>query len=115
LPFEHAGCRVGDLADPSLEAAATELHARYCALLASLALGGAQPKPYNLLLTRSWLALIPRRLPELSEIPVNALGYAGALLVRDPAAFDRLREMAALALLENVGFSTQISDRAIQR
>jgi ATP adenylyltransferase len=107
LPFEHAGCRVADVVSAGLERAAAATHERYRALLAALALGTGRPRPHNLLLTRRWLALIPRRRSELDGMPVNALGYAGALLVRDAPAFDRLRELGARSLLREVGFPTQ--------
>jgi len=61
--------------------------------------GGQQPAPYNLLATRRWLWLVPRRHAGWSGLAVNALGYAGGLLARDEAAFERLREARPMALL----------------
>ncbi|MDX1608900.1 MAG: DUF4922 domain-containing protein [Halofilum sp. (in: g-proteobacteria)] len=61
--------------------------------------GGQQPAPYNLLLTREWMWLVPRSRGEAAGIGVNALGYAGALLVRDHAQLERLQRTGPLRLL----------------
>jgi ATP adenylyltransferase len=81
------------------------LLAAYRSLRARLALGdrdGAQA-PYNLLVTRRWMMLIPRRREHAQGISVNALGYAGSLFVRDGAALQALRETGPLGLLREVG------------
>jgi len=66
--------------------------------------GGAacSSEPYNLLATRRWLWLVPRGRPEWRGIAVNALGFAGALLVPDEDALARLREVGPLAWLRAV-------------
>ena len=70
--------------------------------------GEPQPFPYDLLVTRSWMLLVPRTREAVDGIQLNSLGYAGAFLakteeeklqiVRDPldllsraATCDRLR------------------------
>jgi len=103
LPFAHAGCRTDDLAGLPAERAAAATAARYRALLAELSLSATAPAPYNLLLTRRLLLLVPRRSPELAGLPVNALGYAGGLLVRDAAGLAHLARIGPLALLRDVG------------
>jgi len=45
------------------------------------------------------LWLVPRVLPEWSGIPVNALGFAGALLVPDEPSLLRLRATGPFAVL----------------
>lgn len=63
-----------------------------------------QPQPYNLLLTREWIWLVPRERGEWHGIAVNALGFAGALLVRDEAQYDRLLRVGpARVLVETAG------------
>jgi ATP adenylyltransferase len=64
---------------------------------------GSTGRPYNLLITRIWTLLVPRSRPAWEGIEVNALGYAGALLVRDREALERLRRIGPLALLAAVG------------
>ncbi len=107
LPFAHAGCRSDDLSALPPDLAAGETWARYRELLAFLSLSAEAPAPYNLLLTRRELLLVPRRRPELAGMPVNALGYAGVLLVRDAEAFEALAQLGPLALLRDVGVPTR--------
>jgi ATP adenylyltransferase len=92
LPFVHALART-----PQDPAAAHALH------LAMLGASGATAAPYNLLVTRAWTLLVPRSRASWEGIEVNALGYAGALLVRDRAGLARLRRIGPLALLAGVG------------
>lgn len=106
LPFRHAITRVDRpwLADPT-SGAGGALRA-YEGLLAALDLhigeAGRLP-PYNLLVTRHWMLLIPRSRAAFEGIPVNALGFAGALIARDDAQLQRLRETGPLAILRELG------------
>ena len=43
---------------------------------------GSDDLPYNLLVTRRWMMAVPRAGDRFETISVNALGFAGALLVR---------------------------------
>ncbi len=94
LPFEHALART-----PEEPAAAHALHR------SMLSATGASAGPYNLLVTRAWTLLVPRTRAAWEGIEVNALGYAGALLVREREALARLRRIGPLALLAAVGVS----------
>jgi ATP adenylyltransferase len=58
-----------------------------------------QPVPYNLLATRRWLWLVPRTVAGWRGLPVNALGYAGALIAQDEACYQRLQQLGPLNLL----------------
>ncbi|CAM9999638.1 unnamed protein product, partial [Ectocarpus fasciculatus] len=66
--------------------------------------------PYNAVLTRRWLMLVPRSRREWGGIDVNGMGFLGALLVRDKAfagegaGVAAVREPGALAVLEGVTF-----------
>jgi ATP adenylyltransferase len=95
LPFSHRAWRLDGLD-------AVGLHARYAEGMASLGLdaGGANTRPYNLLVTRDWLVLVPREQGLVEGIPVNALGYAGALLVLDEAQLEALRRRGPLDVLK---------------
>ena len=53
----------------------------YESLRAALGMAHALP-PYNLLATRDWMLLVPRSCAESHGINVNAMGFAGSLLVR---------------------------------
>lgn len=103
LPFRHAVAplRPEWLDDPARHAPDA------LALAQSLweALGydprvGQQPAPYNLLATRRWMWLVPRRQDRWNGLPVNALAFAGGLLAPNEDAFERLRQHGPMALLE---------------
>jgi sulfate adenylyltransferase (ADP) / ATP adenylyltransferase len=81
------------------------LQAHYQHLLDSLGLQRsphADPAPYNLLVTRQWMILVPRSQPDAYGISVNALGFAGALLVRSPAELNQLKRIGPIGLLQAV-------------
>ncbi len=103
LPFLHALTRLEPdwTADPD-EAARATLE-RYERLLDELDLRTGGFWPHNMLATREWLLVVPRRREEHAEISVNAVGFAGGLLVSDEAALARVREIGPLALLQEVG------------
>ena len=61
-----------------------------------------QRGPYNLLVTRRWLLLVPRTQEHFGTISVNALGYAGSLFVRDEAEMDALRAAGPMSALKAV-------------
>jgi ATP adenylyltransferase len=44
--------------------------------------GERQPFPYDLLMTRRWMLLVPRTLEASDGIQINSLGYAGAFLAK---------------------------------
>lgn len=71
-------------------------HASYLALMASC---GA---PYNFLVTRDFMLLVPRLREHARGISVNTLGFAGSFFVRDEAALAVVREAGPLALLNEV-------------
>lgn len=80
------------------------LHARYRAALRALGLE-AEPAPrgpYNLLATRERLVVVPRRSAAFEGIPVNALGFAGSLFVRNAEDLARLRAVGPLGVLRGV-------------
>jgi len=88
------------------EAAAAKAYERYAAMLAQAGLrppsgrgSDLQSGPYCLLATREWLLLVPRSREFFGSISVNALGFAGALLVRDEEQLRALRAAGPLAAL----------------
>ena len=58
--------------------------------------------PYNLLVTRGWMLLVPRTQEHFGTISVNALGFAGSLFVRDEAEMDALRAAGPMSALRAV-------------
>ncbi|MEQ1439843.1 phosphorylase [Fontimonas sp. SYSU GA230001] len=103
LPFMHA---VASLAPG---AGAALLQQRYRALLkaAGVPTGDGVSENYNLLLTRRWMMVVPRRVESSEGISVNALGFAGALLVRDEAQAARVRAVGPEAILAAVSAAAQ--------
>ncbi len=101
LPFLHRAARLDGDAEASIGAAAARAHQRYLALLRALGRDGART-PYNLLVTREWMLVVPRVRESWEGIEVNALGFAGALLVRNAAQLERVREVGPMHLLRAV-------------
>lgn len=108
LPYRHAMVRLEDLGKLAPGEAAGPLHGRYRRLLAATGIHGVGPeamqsRPYNLIVTREWMLLVPRSREFWEGMSINALGYAGALLVRDQEQLRRLREAGPLEALAAVG------------
>lgn len=102
LPFPHAFERSG-MNDPA------RLHETYRALLSKAGItsekapdGERQSEPYNLLVTRDWMLLVPRSRDKFEGFSVNSLAYAGALLVRDPHQLDAVRRVGPMGVLSQV-------------
>jgi ATP adenylyltransferase len=112
LPFLHAFAWL----DPTLVrrplAAARAALERYRAMLDAVGLkpvdiGGElrQSAPYNLLLTREWMLLVPRSKEFFDRISVNALGFAGSLFVRDARQMKAVEDHGPMTVLRRVAVS----------
>jgi ATP adenylyltransferase len=64
-----------------------------------------RPAPYNLLVTRSWMMLVPRAAELFGPISINALGFAGALLARNEQELALLEERGPMAALRAVAYA----------
>ena len=111
LGYAHAFCRLETrFWEQPRRRAATAACERYRALLDSLGIderqtdGGEarQSAPYNLLMTRDWMLLIPRLREHAEGISINALGFAGSLFVKGPAEMQRLLALGPMRALEQV-------------
>ena len=99
LPFRHAFARL----QPATDAAT--LHGLYHHMLEKAGIAGVgsrQSAPYNLLLTRCWMLLVPRSQEFYEGISINALGYAGSLFVRDERQMRMIRERGPMTVLRHV-------------
>lgn len=94
LPVRHA------LAPTPPDGAA--LAATVARLLRELGVG--PQAPWNLLATRDWLLVVPRRAEAFEGMSVNALGFAGSLLVKSKDQLERLRALGPLEVLRAVGW-----------
>ena len=102
--FRHAFARLDAATDA--RAAAREAYERYVSLLGQAGLrppsgkdADLQSGPYCLLASREWLLLVPRSREFFGSISINALGFAGALLVRNDGQLQVLRAAGPLTAL----------------
>ena len=103
LPFLHAYAQMDPAWIDQRRDGASSLLACYHSLLRSVWLSVEAPSvPYNLLVTRRWLLLVPRSKEFFEGISVNALGFAGALLVKDAAQLAILRKHGPMTALQRV-------------
>lgn len=92
LPFAHA---MGER--PSHPRAA---YARYLELCAQA--GIDERTPYNLLVTDRTMLVVPRTRERFESISINALGFAGSILVKTHQELARVREIGPMAILRAV-------------
>lgn len=69
-----------------------------------------KPAPYNLLMTREWMMVIPRSKESYKNISINSLGFAGALLVRNAEQMEQLKQIGPLTFLQKVGIKKSSSE-----
>ena len=110
--FVHACARL----DPALYArpdeAATATLERYYALLQAVGLSASrrdgqlwQSAPYNLLIARGWMLLVPRSEELFDAVSINALGFAGSLFVRNKEQMRAVRLAGPMRVLQQVAVS----------
>lgn len=106
LPFDHAVLRLQanwlTAADPG-----TYLLTCYRQGMAAIGLdleALLPDRPYNLLVTRQWMMAVPRSQESYQSIPVNSLGFAGSLLVKNAEQMALLQEIGPMTLLSQVAF-----------
>ncbi|MCC5610336.1 phosphorylase [Nostoc sp. CHAB 5834] len=98
LPFVHAFAPLNPHWVRSLLAGAQATLEVYHSLLHSVGSGA-----YNLLATREWMLIVPRSQEHFQSISVNSLGFAGALLVKNPAEMKILKAQGPMTILKSVG------------
>ena len=105
FPFAHAIVRLDSDWVESPIVAAKQTLVRYHRLLDTISLiqpNASQLGAYNLLATREWMLIIPRIHACFESISVNALGFAGAILVGDEPQLQRLKQSNPMAVLKAV-------------
>jgi len=108
FPFRHAVAECEDswCTDPHAAACASQdLYARLLERSGLRVEPGkmTRPSPYNLLVTRRWMMVVPRSQEMFEGISINAIGYAGGLLVRNEEELGRVREAGPMKVLETGG------------
>lgn len=101
LPFRHA---FAWLEAPEAPEAAERAHRCYRELLAAAGLDPElpEPPPYNLLVTRRYMLLVPRTRDTYEGVSVNALGFAGSFFVRDRTLLETIRRVGPMRMLREV-------------
>lgn len=109
LPFRHVCAPMDpDWIDPAKNSGAS-LHATYRKLLRAAGLSvdptvgsHRMTAPYNLLVTRKWILLVPRSQECFEGISINALPFAGAFFVKDKQQLATLRRAGPVTALQHV-------------
>lgn len=102
LPFLHAFARLRSCQGRAPAEAARALFGLYREMARAFGCDRAG-RPYNLLVTRDWMLFVPRAREGSEGISLNAVAFAGAILVRDAAQLARVREVGPMALLRQAG------------
>ena len=112
LPFLHAFSWIEGEAFAETADTVEQLHRLYHDMLDAsgllgVAAGGRirQSAPYNLLLSRDWMLLVPRSRECFDGISVNALGFAGSLFVRNDEQLQAVRRAGPMAVLQAVAIT----------
>jgi len=112
LPFVHAFRRFAPMTDLPSDMAAQTLHQMYRLMLQQVGMNGfterevtLQSGPYNLLFTRQWMLLVPRSREFFESISINALGFAGALLARNPEEMALIMKKGGMQMLQHTAFA----------
>jgi ATP adenylyltransferase len=105
FPFVHASTEI------NLGESAEITFKKYHTLLQTLGINplenNIQSGAYNLLMTREWMLIVPRKFEEFESISVNSLGFAGALLVKNQQQMQLLKNISPINLLNHVAFPLQ--------
>jgi ATP adenylyltransferase len=115
LPFVHAISRIDSAELSSLQLTAEAALDRYSSMLDTLDMhrekdaGIRISTPYNLLVTRRWMLLIPRSREFFDSISINALGFAGALLVQNIQQLQALKTQGPMTVLKEVAIARRNS------
>jgi sulfate adenylyltransferase (ADP) / ATP adenylyltransferase len=109
LPFAHAYTRLDPTLVQDARDAADVTLERYHALLNAVGLRALrvvgelrQSAPYNLLITRNWMLLVPRSREYFHSVSVNALGFAGSLFVRNEEEMQAISAAGPMRVLQQV-------------
>ena len=101
LPFLHGIARLRAVANQPPAEAAGALLGLYRQLARAFGCH-RHGQPYNLLVSREWMLIVPRARGQWRGISVNGLGFAGALLVPGREELDVVRREGPLRVLTQV-------------
>tara|TARA_R110000824_G_scaffold170332_1_gene347653 strand:- start:145 stop:585 length:441 start_codon:yes stop_codon:yes gene_type:complete len=108
LPFPHRVARtaypVGNESDEIRRCAELNCH-NYHRILSEFEphnLADSLAPAHNLLMTREHIWVVPRSQSSFNNLAINALGFAGTILVKDDQQLTQLNQIGCLELLKNV-------------
>jgi ATP adenylyltransferase len=101
LPFLHGVGRLRAIANQSPAEAAEVLLGLYRQLARAFGCH-RHGQPYNLLVCRDWMLIVPRARAQWRGVNVNGLGFAGALMVPGREELEVLRREGPLRVLAHV-------------
>ncbi|KEQ14653.1 hypothetical protein GZ77_10075 [Endozoicomonas montiporae] len=84
---------------------AEKVYKLYLAMISQLDSGKSlpsAPEPYNLLMTDHWMMVIPRARDRYQGISINALGFAGLILVKNDEQLETVQSVGGSRLLAEV-------------
>ena len=105
FPFRHLFARIktGSVLTPQ---EAFDLYTEMLLRIGIKTAAGSEPdrqsSPYCLLVTRSWMLLVPRSQEFFDSVSINSLGFAGALLVRDREQLNLIEKTGPMEALRRV-------------
>jgi ATP adenylyltransferase len=111
FPFRHAVMPLpetawqGDDPDARARRAAEAMRLAYRALAARTGVrlaAGRPTDPYNLLVTRRWMLMVPRRRESFDGVSINALGFAGSILIRNKGQWEAVQRAGPIGVLRGV-------------
>jgi ATP adenylyltransferase len=112
LPFLHAFAKLDSAAASHPLHGAKSAFDYFRALLGAVGLCAIdidgkphQSAPYNLLVTRQWMLLVPRSAERVAGISVNALAFAGSLFVRDEEQMRTIKAVGPMSVLRRTAFA----------
>jgi len=63
---------------------------------------------YNFLMTNKWMMVVPRKAEKYGNIPVNSIGFCGAILVKNEEDLRTLKDVGPLRVLEHLAFTPKL-------
>src|SRR5262245_12225731 len=108
LPYLHGIGRLRAIANQPPAEAAGVLHELYRQLARAFGCH-RHGQPYNLIVCRDWMLIVPRSRAQWRGVSVNGLGFAGALMVPGREEFEVLRREGPLRVLAQV--AVRLADR----
>jgi ATP adenylyltransferase len=109
LPFRHSFAWLEDTPLQHPLTAAARMASLYADLLAHIGVTHVVREglrytsaPWNLLVTRRWMLVVPRLCERFEGVAINALGFAGSLFVRDDVQLETMKRAGPMAALRAV-------------